>query len=111
MTRPRVDHSGLIAFAQELVRIRSVNDTTTGTTEAEASMFVADKMRSFGWDPMVEEIETGRFNVVAVLDGGLPGKILMFEGHSIEFLEKGTKAIEIKEGPFPESDAADKVDF
>ena len=81
-TRPRVDHSGLIAFAQELVRIRSVNDSTTGTTEAEASMFVADKMRSFGWDPMVEEIEPGRFNVVAVLDGGLPGKTLMFEGHA-----------------------------
>ncbi len=37
--------------------------------------------------------------------------ILMFEGHSIEFLEPGTKAIEIKEGPFPESDEADKVDF
>ena len=37
--------------------------------------------------------------------------VLMFEGHSIEFLEPGTKAIEIKEGPFPESDAADKVDF
>jgi succinyl-diaminopimelate desuccinylase len=82
VTRPRVDHSGLIAFAQELVRIRSVNDSTTGTTEAEASMFVADKMRSFGWDPMVEEIEPGRFNVVAVLDGGLPGKTLMFEGHA-----------------------------
>ena len=37
--------------------------------------------------------------------------IIMYEGHSIEFLEKGTKAIEIKEGPFPESDEADKVDF
>ncbi len=37
--------------------------------------------------------------------------ILMFEGHSIEFLEPGTKAIEIKEGPFPETDEADKVDF
>ncbi len=82
MIRPKVDHSGLIAFAQELVRIRSVNDTALGTTEAEASIAVADKMRSFGWDPIVEEIEPGRFNVVAVLDGGLPGKTLMFEGHT-----------------------------
>jgi hypothetical protein len=42
----------------------------------------------------------------------VPGDfILMYEGHSIEFLEPGTKAIEIKEGPFPESDEADKVDF
>ena len=37
--------------------------------------------------------------------------ILMYEGHRIEFLEPGTKAIEIKEGPFPETDEADKVDF
>ena len=37
--------------------------------------------------------------------------ILMYEGHRIEFLEAGTKAIEIKEGPFPETDEADKVDF
>ena len=37
--------------------------------------------------------------------------ILMYEGHSIEFLEENTKAIEIKEGPFPETDEADKVDF
>ncbi len=37
--------------------------------------------------------------------------ILMYEGHRIEFLEEGTRAIEIKEGPFPETDEADKVDF
>ena len=37
--------------------------------------------------------------------------ILMYEGHRIEVLEAGTKAIEIKEGPFPETDEADKVDF
>lgn len=37
--------------------------------------------------------------------------ILMYEGHAIEFLTPGTKAIEIKEGPFPETDEADKVDF
>ena len=53
-----------------------------GTTEADASFTVADKMRSFGWDPTVEEIEPGRFNVVAILDGGQPGKTLMFEGHT-----------------------------
>jgi len=37
--------------------------------------------------------------------------ILMYEGHSIEFLVPGTRCIEIKEGPFPETDEADKVDF
>ncbi|MBE3595777.1 MAG: hypothetical protein IMW86_01890 [Hydrogenibacillus sp.] len=37
--------------------------------------------------------------------------ILMCEGHSIEFVEPGTKLIEIKMGPFPGTDAADKVDL
>jgi hypothetical protein len=37
--------------------------------------------------------------------------ILMYEGHEVEFLEDGTKLIEIKEGPFPETDERDKVDL
>ncbi len=37
--------------------------------------------------------------------------VLMCEGHSLEFLEPETKVIEIKMGPFPGSDAADKVDL
>ena len=37
--------------------------------------------------------------------------VLMCEGHSLEFLEPSTKIIEIKMGPFPGSDAADKVDL
>ncbi len=35
--------------------------------------------------------------------------ILMCEGHEVEFLEKGTRLIEIKQGPFPETDERDKV--
>jgi len=35
--------------------------------------------------------------------------ILMLEGHEVEFLEKGTRLIEIKQGPFPVTDEADKV--
>lgn len=37
--------------------------------------------------------------------------ILMAEGHEVEFLEPGTRLIEIKQGPFPVTDAADKVDI
>lgn len=37
--------------------------------------------------------------------------ILMCEGHSIEFVEEGTKLLEIKQGPFPATDAADKEDL
>ncbi len=37
--------------------------------------------------------------------------ILMYEGHEVEFLEDDSKVIEIKEGPFPETDERDKVDL
>ena len=37
--------------------------------------------------------------------------ILMTEGHSIEFVDPGTRLVEIKMGPFPETDDADKVDI
>ncbi|HKI97241.1 MAG TPA: hypothetical protein VKB51_02085 [bacterium] len=37
--------------------------------------------------------------------------ILMTEGHSIETLDPGTRLVEIKMGPFPETDQADKVDL
>ncbi len=37
--------------------------------------------------------------------------VLCCEGHSLEFLDPDTKVIEIKMGPFPGSDAADKVDL
>jgi hypothetical protein len=37
--------------------------------------------------------------------------VLCAEGHSLRILEAGTKVLEIKQGPFPGSDEADKVDF
>lgn len=37
--------------------------------------------------------------------------VLLAEGHSVEFVEAGTKLIEIKQGPFPETDEEDKVDL
>lgn len=41
-----------------------------------------------------------------------PGDLaLMCEGHSLEFLDPDTKVIEIKMGPFPGTDEADKVEL
>lgn len=37
--------------------------------------------------------------------------VLMLEGHEIETLEPGTKIVEIKQGPFPGTDEADKVEL
>ncbi len=82
MARPPVDHAALLEFTRDLVRIRSVNDPDAGTTESEAALLVADRMRSWGWHPEVTEVEPGRLNVVAVLAGSAPGPTLLFEGHT-----------------------------
>jgi hypothetical protein len=37
--------------------------------------------------------------------------VLLLEGHEVEFIEPGTRLIEIKQGPFPGTDADDKVDL
>ena len=37
--------------------------------------------------------------------------VLMLEGHEVEFVEPRTRLIEIKQGPFPGTDADDKVDL
>lgn len=80
---PRIDSAGLVEFTRQLVRTRSVHDPAAGSTELAAAMLVVDKMREFGWEPMIEEVAPGRPNVVAILDGGGGrGPSLAFEGHT-----------------------------
>jgi succinyl-diaminopimelate desuccinylase len=77
---PDIDVEGLISFAQALVRIPSVN--RPGQREAAAAALVARWMRDRGWSPVIEEVAPGRPNVLAVVEGGLPGPTLMLEGHT-----------------------------
>lgn len=77
-----VDAEGVVEFTQALVRIPSTNDPARGRNEQPAADLVAEKMRSWGWEPASYEAAPGRPNVVAVVEGGLPGPTLMFEGHT-----------------------------
>jgi succinyl-diaminopimelate desuccinylase len=77
-----IDRDALVAFTQELVRIPSVHDPAGGRNEEAAAQLVAGRMRSFGWDPQIVEVEPGRPNVIATIDGGRPGPTLLFEGHT-----------------------------
>ena len=77
-----IDADAVIAFTAELVRIESVNDPATGRSEAPAAAAIVERMRSFGWEPIVEEVAPGRPNVICTVDGGLPGPTLLFEGHT-----------------------------
>jgi len=83
-TRPSelVDAVAVVELTQALVRIPSTWDPDRGRSEQPAADLVAEVMRGLGWEPQVEEVAPGRPNVVAVVDGGLPGPTLMFEGHT-----------------------------
>jgi succinyl-diaminopimelate desuccinylase len=89
---PVVDTDALVDFARQLVRVPSVNDPAAGRSEAPAAALVAERMRSFGWSPLVEEVQPGRPNVVAVVDGGQPGPTLLLEGHTDVVTEGDPKA-------------------
>lgn len=88
----RVDRDAVVEFARELVRIESVNDPEGGRSEAPAADLVAERMRVFGWDPVVEEVAPGRPNVVAVLEGAQAGPTLLFEGH-VDVVTEGPREL------------------
>src|SRR5258708_34593475 len=77
-----IDREALVAFTQELVRIPSVHDPARGRNEEAAALLVAERMRSFGWEPELVDVAPGRPNVIATIDGGQPGPTLLFEGHT-----------------------------
>jgi succinyl-diaminopimelate desuccinylase len=79
---PEIDADALIGFARALVRTPSVHRPELGQGEAAAAALVAERMRSSGWTPVVEEVAPGRPNVIAVVEGGRPGPTLLFEGHT-----------------------------
>jgi len=79
---PAIDDEALIDFTRRLLRARSVHQPEAGGTERGAAAVVADQMRAFGWDPLVEEAAPGRPNVIATIEGGRPGPALLFEGHT-----------------------------
>ena len=65
-----VDEEGLIRFARELIRIRSVYDPLKSDgNEEKAATFVADFLKEEGFEVHVEEVVSGRPNVIAFLRG------------------------------------------
>ena len=88
-----VDAEAVVELTRRLVRVRSVNDPGGTGAERDAAAVVEEVMRSFGWEPVVEEVAPGRPNVVAVIEGGGgPGPHLMFEGHTDVVTEGAAEA-------------------
>lgn len=77
-----IDGDECIRFAQRLVRVRSVYEPESGSSESEVAAVVLAQITQFGWDVEVTEPKPGRPNIVArVAGGGGPGRALAFEGH------------------------------
>ncbi len=76
------DSGAVVELAQALVRLPTVVVPGADRVEGPAAYLIAGIMRGFGWAVTVEEVATGRPNVVGVIAGRRPGRTLMFEGHT-----------------------------
>jgi succinyl-diaminopimelate desuccinylase len=86
----------LIQLAQDLIRIPSVRHQ--GGSEREVALFLSHLLEEMGLDVVVEEVEPGSPNVIAMLQGQKEGPCLMFECHT-DVVTEGD-ASEWKYGPF-----------
>ena len=78
-----IDRDELIKLTQDLVRIDSVIRPETGGTERNVVAYIIDWVRrELRLEPLVQEVEPGRQNIVITIDSGRPGPCLMIEGHT-----------------------------
>lgn len=76
-----IDEDRVLALTRELVRIPSVPGGT-GNGEAAAAERVRAELVDLGLRPQVAEVAPGRPNVLARLDSGRPGPVLLLEAHT-----------------------------
>jgi succinyl-diaminopimelate desuccinylase len=86
----------LVELTQTLVRIPSVR--RPGEGEKNVALFLSHLLDEMGLDVVVEEVEPGSPNVIAVLQGQEEGPCLMFECHT-DVVTEGD-ASEWRYGPF-----------
>jgi len=78
-----IDQNFLVKTLADLVRIDSINPglVPEGGGEKEIAGYIAEALQKCRLEPEMQELEPGRFNVVAVLKGGGDGPSLMLNGH------------------------------
>jgi succinyl-diaminopimelate desuccinylase len=86
----------LIRLTQDLIRIPSVR--RPGEGEKNVALFLSRLLDEMGLDVVVEEVEPGSPNVIAVLQGQEEGPCLMFECHT-DVVTEGD-ASEWRYGPY-----------
>ena len=73
---PEIDRTRLLDLASELVRIPSFVPN-----ESDAAFYLRDFFTDRGYDVLMQEVESGRFQTIATLPGAGSGRSLMFNGH------------------------------
>ncbi|MDN4522949.1 M20 family metallopeptidase [Fictibacillus fluitans] len=77
-----VDKSEVVHLTQQLIQIPSVYRPASGGNEKKVANYLEDYLSDMGMDVFYEEVVPGRPNVIAIYDSGIPGKTLLFEGHT-----------------------------
>ncbi len=102
-----IKRDGLVKLTQDLIRIPSVRNPKEGGNEEKVAYFLSHLLEEMGLDVVVEEVETGSPNVVAVLQGESEGSCLMFECHT-DVVTEGD-ASEWKYGPYEGKLAGNRI--
>ncbi|MGA2765294.1 MAG: M20 family metallopeptidase [Spirochaetia bacterium] len=88
-----VDRDELANLTRSLVQIDSVIRPDSGGTEANVVRFLADWIRrELNVEPLVQEVEKGRENIIVTLDSGARGPCLMLEGHT-DVVSEGNRSL------------------
>ena len=78
-----VDKKEVVELTRKLIRIQSVyRPNVEGGNEEKVARFIVDYLKTIGLEVYYEEVVPGRPNVIAIYDSGVPGKTLLFEGHT-----------------------------
>ncbi len=76
-----IDVPELVSLTQDLVRIDSVIRPESGGTERNVVSYIARWIRAeLGIQPLVQEVEKGRENVIVTLDSGGPAPASCWKG-------------------------------
>lgn len=78
-----INKAELVQLTQDLIRIDSVIRPETGNTEAKVVEYIANWIRwELEVEPLIEEVVSGRENIIVTIDSGIKGRCLMYEGHT-----------------------------
>ncbi len=94
-----IDEDELVELTRSLIKIYSVIRPETGNTEAKVVEYIVEWIRrELKLEPEINEVVPGRENIILKIDSDIPGRTLMFEGHT-DVVSEGDRSL-WKHDPF-----------